>query len=137
MVVCSLILGKILHICNFIKNLLCQSRSNCNFLNFSESMEDVLEGSGYRAFSLCVVIVILFILHFHFYIFKKYAGYKVKKFDQKISTAYGSSLVKFFYGLTDYETLKHEWIENAIPTITISVCKQAICTFSKLNIERT
>ena len=119
----SLILGKILHICNFIKNLLCQSRSNCNFLNFSESMENILEGSAYRAFSLCVVIVI-FTLHFHFYIFKKYAGYKVKKFDQKISSAYGSLLVKFFYGLTDYETLKHEWIENAIPAITISVCKQ-------------
>ena len=86
-------------------------------------MENVLEGSGYRAFSLCVVIVI-FTLHFHFYVFKKYAGCKVKKFDQKISSAYGSPLVKFFYGFTDYETLKHEWIENAIPAITISVCKQ-------------
>ena len=118
----SLILGKILHICNFIKNLLCQSRSNCNFLNFSESMENLLEGSAYRAFSLCVVIVI-FTLHFHFYILKSTLDTKLRKFDQKISTAYGSPLVKFFYGLTDYETLTHEWIENAIPTITISVCK--------------
>ena len=76
-----------LHICNFIKNLHHQGRSNCNFWNFSEFLENVWEGLEYRAlvcqlfiFSLCAYCNVYPVLHFH--IFK---GTRGTKFDQKLS----------------------------------------------------
>ena len=54
-----LILAKILHICNFIKNELYHGRSLCNFQNFSKFLENLSAGSGFDTFKLCTFIVIL------------------------------------------------------------------------------
>ena len=50
LVISNLILAKVLHINNFIGNAIYHGCSACNFVNFSEFLENLCAGSGYRAF---------------------------------------------------------------------------------------
>ena len=111
----NLIVKKILHICNLIKNLLYRGRSNCSFPKFLDLLEDVWGGSGYSAFRVCAFVVI-FTLRFHFYIFRSTLGSKFRSLTKnqlhQQDEAYGSRLVKFVHSLSENDILKHERIEN-------------------------
>ena len=51
----KLILAKVLHIYNFIKNILRRESSPSNFFNFFEFLGNFWTGSGYRAYSAYVL----------------------------------------------------------------------------------
>ena len=69
----KLILGKVVHICNFVKNVLHLGRFPCDFPNCSKFLENLWADSGYGAFRLCAFTVI-FTGCFHFHIFKGALG---------------------------------------------------------------
>ena len=54
----SLILAKVIHRCNFIKNSLHLARSPCKFLNFPEFLENFGPDIEYRGFRLCAIIAL-------------------------------------------------------------------------------
>ena len=116
----SLIIAKILNICNLIKYLLHQVRSNCNLPNFSQFLKDVRESSVYRAFRACTFIVI-FTLCFQL-VFVKTQRVRILKISPQINylfqsqqeEAYELTLVKVVHSLTYYKVLKHECIDNTM-----------------------
>ena len=62
----SLIIAKVLHNCNFVKNTVYHGGPPCSFPNFYEFLENFGAGTGYGALRLWAIIV----TYFHFYIFK-------------------------------------------------------------------
>ena len=69
LVISKLLLWRVVHIYNFIKDVLHHGRSPYNFVNYSEFLENLWAGLRYRAFKLCAFIV-LFTVCFQFYIFR-------------------------------------------------------------------
>ena len=62
LVISKLILAKVIHVCNFIKDVLYHGGSTYKFVNFSQFLENLWAGSGYRAFELCAFIIMLTVL---------------------------------------------------------------------------
>ena len=69
LVTSKLILAKVIHVCNFIKDVLYHGGSTCKFVNFSQFLENLWAGSGYWAFELCAFIIMLTVC-FQFFIFR-------------------------------------------------------------------
>ena len=67
LVISKLLLWRVVHICNFIKNVLHHGRSPYNFVNYSEFLENLWAGLRYRAAAVrfhCVIHCVLSVLHF-------------------------------------------------------------------------
>ena len=77
----NLILAKVLQKCKFVNSRHHRGRSPCNFLNYSEFLENFGTGSGYRAFRLCTKN---FATCFDFYSFNDRVPSLFKKFIQEL-----------------------------------------------------
>ena len=76
LVTSKLTVTKLLHIYNFIKNVLHHGRPACNFAIFFEFLENLWGGSGCRAFKPCAFIVI-FAVYFRFDIFQNFGNIEI------------------------------------------------------------
>ena len=77
----SLILAKVLYLCNFIKNVLHHGRSPYNFQISSKLLENHWVGLEYETFRLCDFIV-MFVECFYCYPFKDKLGTKFRNLTQ-------------------------------------------------------
>ena len=89
----SLILAKVLHICNVVYYVLYHEPSPCNLPSSFEFSENRWAVSGYRAFRLCTIIVI-FTACIHFYYFKGAMCVKFRNLNKKITSFPKRSRIK-------------------------------------------